>query len=160
MKVDLNTVVDLSYTLHLGDGKIIDRSQPNEPMAYLHGYSQIVPGLEAALLGMAEGESKSVVLSPEDGYGHYNADALGEVDKGLFPSEKPLQPGMQFLATAPNGEPTPVTVREINAETILVDFNHPLAGKSLHFAVTVRGVRTATAEELEHKHAHAHPHSH
>jgi FKBP-type peptidyl-prolyl cis-trans isomerase SlyD len=154
VKVEKGSVVSLDYRLHLGDGVVIDASTPDEPLSYLHGEGQIVPGLERALEGLAVGEARQVVVAPDDGYGPSDPRGLQEVPRTSFPPDVKLQEGMELLAHGPDGEPVPFVVREIHLEKVLIDLNHPLAGKTLHFDVLVREVRPATEEELEHGHVH------
>ncbi len=154
MKIGSGSVVGIDYSLHLGDGKVIDASTPGQPMTYLHGEGQIVPGLESALEGLAVGDQKKVVLQPGDGYGEHDPRGLQEVPKHAFPPGFDPQVGMELTAEGQDGEPVPFVVREVKPEAIVIDLNHPLAGKTLHFDVTVREVRAATAEELAHGHAH------
>ncbi len=164
MKISNGSVVGIDYSLHLGDGKVVDASSPGEPMTYLHGEGQIVPGLESALEGLSAGDQKQVVLAPGDGYGDHDPRGLQEVPKGAFPPGFDPQVGMELTAEGPNGEPVPFTVREVKPDAVVIDLNHPLAGKTLHFDVTVREVRAATAEEIAHGHAHGgdghHGHDH
>lgn len=154
MKVSKDCVVSLEYRLHLGDGQIIDQSQPGQALGYLHGRGQIVPGLEAQLEGLSEGESKQVVVPPALGYGEHDARGLQEVPRSMFPEDAPLRPGLSIQAQTAEGAVIPITVREIKGDAVVVDLNHPLAGKTLHFDVTVKTVRAATPEELQHGHAH------
>jgi FKBP-type peptidyl-prolyl cis-trans isomerase SlyD len=154
MKIAKDRVVELEYRLHLGDGQVIDSSEPGKPLSYLHGRGQIVPGLEGALEGMDVGEGKQVVVAPSQGYGEHDARGLQEVPRAMFPADAQLSPGMRLAAQTDGGEVIPIGIHEVKAQTVVVDLNHPLAGKTLHFDVTVRGVRDATAEELTHGHAH------
>lgn len=154
MKVGKGSVVSVDYELHLGDGKVVDASAPGEPMAYIHGEGQIVPGLERALEGMATGEAKKVVVPPEDGYGPHDARGVQEVPRDAFPADVQPAVGMELMAQGPGGEAVPFVVRELKPASVVIDLNHPLAGKTLHFAVTVREIRAATADELEHGHVH------
>jgi FKBP-type peptidyl-prolyl cis-trans isomerase SlyD len=154
MKVGKGSVVSVDYELHLGDGKVVDASGPGEPMAYIHGEGQIVPGLERALEGLSAGDAKQVVVPPQDGYGDHEAAGVQEVPKSAFPADVQPAVGMELMAQGPDGEAVPFVIRELKRESIVIDLNHPLAGKTLHFAVTVREVRAATAEELEHGHVH------
>ena len=154
MKVSKGSAVELDYTLHLGDGEVVDRSEPGEPLTYLHGESQIVPGLEAALEGLEAGASKQVVVPPSEGYGDHDPRGVQEVPRDQFPPNAPLQPGAEMLARGQDGEVVPLVIVSAGLETVTIDLNHPLAGKTLHFDVTVRSVRAATAEELEHGHVH------
>lgn len=161
MKIAKGSAVQIDYKLHLGDGDIVDASSPGEPFWYLHGEGQIVPGLESALEGLGEGESKQVVVAPADAYGERDPERVQEVPPAAFPADVKPEVGMTFVAEAPSGEALPLTVREIRPDAVVVDLNHPLAGQTLHFDVTVRGVRAATPEELQHGHVHgpgAHSH--
>jgi FKBP-type peptidyl-prolyl cis-trans isomerase SlyD len=153
MKIAKGTVVSLDYRLHLGDGVTVDASGPGEPLLYIHGEGNIVPGLERALDGLEAGASRQVVVTPEEGYGEHDPRGLQEVQKEAFGPELP-EVGDELMARGPQGETVPFVVKEVRAETVLVDLNHPLAGQTLHFEVTVADVRQATAEELEHGHAH------
>jgi FKBP-type peptidyl-prolyl cis-trans isomerase SlyD len=159
MKIEKGNVVGIDYSLHLGDGQVVDRSDPGEPLTYIQGEGQIVPGLETALEGLGIGDAKKVVVAPGEGYGEHDPRGIQEVPRGAFPSEFEPKVGMELTAEGPNGEPVPFTIREVKPDTVVIDLNHPLAGRTLHFDVTVREVRTATAEELEHGHVHG-PHGH
>ena len=154
MKIEKGSVVAIDYSLHLGDGKVIDASAPGDPLTYLHGEGQIVPGLEQALEGLAAGDARQVVVAPDQGYGTHDPEGVQEVPRTAFPKEIRPEVGMELMAQGPGGEPVPFVVRDVKLETVVIDMNHPLAGKTLHFDVTVREIRTATAEELEHGHAH------
>ena len=153
MQVSKDCVVSLEYRLHLGDGEIIDQSEPGKTLGYLHGQGQIVPGLEQQLEGMSVGESKQVVVPPGLGYGEHDPRGLQEVPRAMFPADAPLRPGLTLQAQTEKGV-IPITVRELKADSVVVDLNPPLAGKTLHFDVTVKQVRQATSEELHHGHAH------
>lgn len=153
MKVAKDRIVALDYRLHLGDGKVVDESAPGSPLAYLHGRGQIVPGLEGKLEGMDIGEARQVVVQPVDGYGEYDSRGVQEVPRAMFPPNADLKVGMMATAQTPQGE-IPFVIKEVKPESVVIDLNHPLAGKTLHFDVTVREVRDATSEELEHGHAH------
>jgi FKBP-type peptidyl-prolyl cis-trans isomerase SlyD len=159
MKIASGSVVGIDYSLHLGDGEVIDASGPGEPMTYLHGEGQIVPGLESALEGLSAGDRKQVVVEPGQGYGDHDARGIQEVPRGAFPPGFEPKVGMELTAEGPTGEPVPFSVREVRPETVVIDLNHPLAGKTLHFDITVREVRAATAEEIAHGHSHG-PHGH
>jgi FKBP-type peptidyl-prolyl cis-trans isomerase SlyD len=154
MKIASGSVVGIDYSLHLGDGKVIDASAPGEPMTYLHGEGQIVPGLEAALEGLSIGDTRQVVLSPDEGYGDHDPSGVQEVQRTAFPPGFEPKIGMELTAEGPDGEPVPFSVREVRPESVVIDLNHPLAGKTLHFDVTIREVRAATPDEIAHGHAH------
>ncbi|OJT24514.1 peptidylprolyl isomerase [Archangium sp. Cb G35] len=160
MQIAKDSVVSIDYRLHLGDGKIIDESEPGDPLVYLHGYEEIVPGLEKALEGKKAGESLKVVVEPKDGYGEYDPDGVEEVPREDFPPDMELEAGGIVSATDEDGDDVEFLVKEVRAKTVVIDFNDPMAGKTLHFDVTVREVRAATKEELEHGHAHGPGHEH
>ncbi len=161
MKIEKGNVVGIDYSLHLGDGQVVDRSDPGDPLTYLHGEGQIVPGLESALEGLAVGDSRQVVVAPADGYGEHDPRGVQEVPRTAFPPDFKPEVGMELTAQGPQGEPVPFSIREVKLESVVIDLNHPLAGKTLHFDVTVREVRPASDEEKAHGHAHgAHGHDH
>lgn len=154
MKVTNGTVVSVDYKLHLGDGKVVDSSEPGQPLHYIHGGGQIVPGLEKELEGLSTGDSKQVIVSPGDGYGQRDARRVQQVPRSAFPPGQRVESGMEFVAEDDEGQPVSVAIREVKGDTVVIDLNHPLAGKTLHFDVTVRDVRAATRDELEHGHVH------
>lgn len=160
MEIKKDTVVSVDYRLHLGDGKYIDESDASDPLVYLHGHDEVIPGLEKALEGKKAGDSLKTTIPPEDAYGEYNPEGVDEVPREEFPADLPLEEGGLVSATDEDGDDVDFLVKEIRGNTVVVDFNHPLAGKTLHYEVTVREVRAATEEELEHGHAHAPGHEH
>jgi len=140
--------VAIDYTLTLESGQEIDKSPEGEPLGFITGTGQIIPGLEKALMGRAAGDSAKLVVEPEDAYGPMKDDLLQEIPQSQFPSDIDIKPGMAFEAQGPNG-PFMITVAKINEdETVTVDLNHPMAGKQLHFDVKVLEVREPTAEEI------------
>lgn len=146
-------VVELSYVLKNSTGEELDRADQNDPLAYLHGHGNIVPGLEDALEGLKVGDKKSVVVPPDEGYGEVNPDLRLKIDRSHFPKDQKIEPGMQFVAEMGGGH-VPFLVHKVEGDMVFVDGNHPLAGETLHFDVEVIGVRDATKEELEHGHVH------
>ena len=156
-------VVVLNYTLRADDGEVIDASTKDDPMAYLHGADNIVPGLEQALTGKSVGFTGKVVVEPEDGYGEREDLPPEAVPRSAFPAEVKLAPGMQFMAEGPNDTHAPIWIAGIEGDQVFVDSQHPLAGKTLNFDVEVLDVRQATANELNHGHPHGpdgHGHHH
>ena len=140
--------VTIDYTLTLESGQEIDKSPEGQPLGFITGTGQIIPGLEKALIGRIAGDSAKVVVEPEDAYGPVKDDLFQEVPNSQFPSEVDIKAGMAFEAQGPNG-PFMITVAKINDnDTVTVDLNHPMAGKQLHFDVNVVEVREPTAEEL------------
>jgi FKBP-type peptidyl-prolyl cis-trans isomerase SlyD len=154
MKVAKSTVVTIDYTLTSDEGDVIDSSSGGEPLAYLHGFGNIVPGLENALAGRSEGESVRVKVSPEEGYGEHDPDLVHRASRQQFQGIAEVEVGMRFQAQSGDDETTVVTVVEVEGDTITLDANHPLAGANLNFDVKIVGVRPATEVELEHGHPH------
>jgi FKBP-type peptidyl-prolyl cis-trans isomerase SlyD len=157
MRIGKNSVVSIDYTLTDAAGTVLDSSQGQTPLVYLHGSGGIVSGLEEALQGKTPGENLKVTVPPARGYGERDAALLQQVPRHLFDIED-LAPGMRFHAEGEHGMQV-VTVTEVDGDSVTVDANHPLAGQTLHFDVTVIEVRAATAEELSHGHVHG-PHGH
>ena len=153
MQIGDQKVVTLHYTLTDNEGRVIDQSEDGS-FAYLHGASNIIPGLENALSGKSAGEELSVAVSPEDAYGDRDESMLQQVPKNMFEDTDQIAVGTQFHAQGPNGEMLVVTVMEVQEEHVLVDGNHPLAGVELNFDVKIIDVRNASEEEVEHGHVH------
>jgi len=159
MQITKNTVVSLSYELFDTDGKLIEKT--DGPIEYLHGgYQGIFPLVEQALAGKTAGEACRVRLEPDDGFGDYDAQLVHLEPRNKFPDN--IAVGMQFEGRGvESGTSLVYTVTNIAEDKVVVDGNHPRAGKTLHFAGTVTLVRAATAEELAHGHVHgAHGHHH
>ena len=153
MQIADRCVAMFHYTLTNDAGEVLDSSDGREPLAYLHGAGNIVPGLENALAGRSQGERFQVDVAPEEGYGVRHDELVQDVPRDAFRGVGEVEPGMQFQAQTPQGALS-VTVTKVDGDTVTVDGNHPLAGENLHFAIEVTGVREATAEELEHGHVH------
>ena len=153
MKIAEKHVVTLNYTLKDNDDNIIDKSDDGS-FCYLHGASNIIPGLENALTGKASGDEVSVSVAPEEGYGPRDDERIQEVPRDAFPPEVTIEPGMQFNAQGPEGQTVIVTIAKVEGDNVTVDGNHPLAGVTLNFDVSIADIRDASAEELEHGHVH------
>lgn len=151
MQIADDFVVSIEYTLKNDEGTIIDQSQPGQPMDYLHGHRNIIPGLENALLGKSVGESVEVRIDPAEGYGEFNPALEQVVPRERFQGVDNLEVGMQFQASTEQG-PVAVRVKKVEGEEVTVDGNHPLAGQHLNFSVTVQGLREATEEEKAQSH--------
>jgi len=147
-----DTAVRFNYILKDENGNVIDQSQ-GEPLAYLHGHNNIIPGLEKELEGKSAGDSLTAVIEPADAYGEYQEQAVQKVPRANFQGVEDIQPGMQFQSEA-EGQVMLVTVTDVNDDTVTVDANHPLAGKKLSFDVEIVEVRAATEDELNHGHIH------
>ncbi len=153
MLIANNSVVSIQYTLKNSEGTIIDHSSEGQPLNYLHGHRNIIPGLESALLDKSVGDALDVSVEPENAYGTVNPALIQEVPKEHFQGVETLEVGMRFQASTEQG-PVPVVVTKVADDVVTVDGNHPLAGQTLNFSVKVEEVREATAEELEHGHIH------
>jgi len=153
MTIAENKVVTLHYTLTDDEGTVIDKSDDGS-FLYLHGASNIIPGLENALTGKALGDELKVAVSPEEGYGERDDARLESVPREMFPTDAKVEAGMQFHAEGPEGEMMTVTVAGVEGDMVSIDGNHPLAGVQLNFDVKVIEIRDASAEELEHGHVH------
>ena len=154
MNIGEKCVVTFHYILTNSDGEELDSSAGHDPLKYLHGANNIVPGLEKGLEGKTAGDKLKVEVQPDDGYGQVNPQLVQKVPHSAFDGAPEIKPGMQFQAQGPGGEAQLITVREVTDDEITIDGNHPLAGQVLHFDVTVEDVREASEEELTHGHAH------
>jgi len=154
MQIANNSVVSIEYTLKDDKGNILDTSEGREALSYLHGASNIIPGLENALSGKTLGEELSVTVPPEEGYGQRNEQLTQVVSRDMFESIDKIEIGMQFHGQSPDEQPIIITVTAIEGDNITIDANHPLAGVNLNFDIKIIDVRDATAEELEHGHVH------
>jgi FKBP-type peptidyl-prolyl cis-trans isomerase SlyD len=146
-------VVSMEYTLRV-DGKGIDSSADGDPLEYLHGAANIIPGLEREMEGMSVGESKTVIVAPADGYGELDEETFIEAPRSEFPKDMSLVPGVEMELTGPEGHPMYARIDRLEGEMVVLNMNHPLAGAELHFDVKVVGMRDATDEEMEHGHTH------
>lgn len=153
MQIAQNTVAAFHYTLTDDAGQVIDSSNGREPLTYMHGKGQIVPGLEKQMEGRKAGDKFNADVAPAEGYGEHQAELMQEVPREAFQGVEDIQPGMQFQGRGPQGEIN-VTVTRVEDDKVFIDGNHPLAGKALHFAIEVTEVREASEEELAHGHVH------
>jgi FKBP-type peptidyl-prolyl cis-trans isomerase SlyD len=153
-RVEDGVVVSLSYKLTVG-GEVVAQTDADEPMEYLHGAENIVPGLEKALTGKQLGDRLSVTLQPDEAYGQYDEDNIEELDREDVPQVDELEQGMVIEVEDEEGYTYLAFVKEINDDVVVLDYNPPLAGKTLTYDVEVVGLREADEEEL----AHGHPHS-
>jgi FKBP-type peptidyl-prolyl cis-trans isomerase SlyD len=154
MSIKENSAVSFHYTLTDDDGQTLDSSAGKDPLAYLHGAGNIIPGLENALAGKQIGDSMVVAVTAAEGYGEVQQELIQEVPRDAFQGVDSIEVGMQFEAQTGQGGSVPVTVTAVTEELVTVDGNHPLAGKNLNFDVSIESVREATEEELEHGHVH------
>jgi len=144
----------IHYTLKNDAGEVLDSSDGGEPLAYLHGHHNIVPGLENALAGKTTGDSFNVAIAPADGYGEKQGDGPQRVHRREFPKDFPVEPGRPVPVQTEDGQHLTLWITEAKGAYVWVDVNHPLAGETLHFDVEIVAVREALAVELQHGHAH------
>lgn len=150
-----NLVVTMDYKLFV-DGELYDSSEEEGPIAFLQGHQNIIPGLEKELYGLEIGASKKVRVNPEDGYGQPDPEAVMSVPLSDMPEEIPVEVGVELELRDEDDELIAATITEVGEDFVLLDFNHPLAGKVLDFDITIRELRNASSEELDHGHIHSH----
>ena len=148
-----NLVVTLDYSLIVED-ELLESTEDGEPIQFIQGMGQIIPGLENALYGLKIGDQKQVVILPEEGYGEYDPESIQEAKKDEFSEEVPLDIGTFLDLEDDEGDILSAQIIEADEHTVTLDFNHPLAGKTLTFEITVTDIRPASEEELDHEHVH------
>ncbi len=152
-KIADGLVVSLAYILKV-DGEEVDRAERDDPFEYLHGADNIVPGLENALAGKRVGDRLTLTIAPEDGYGEYDEDEIEELDRSELPGAETLEPGTMVQLEDEDGYVYVATVARVTPDSVVLDFNPPLAGKTLDYDVEVLAVRQATSDEKLHGHVH------
>ncbi len=153
MNITKDHVVSIHYTLKDSSGKELESSFGDEPLVYLQGHKNIIPGLEEALEGKAKGDKVDVDIEPDKAYGNRNEQLVQAVPKNEFPDADNIQVGTHFEMDSPGG-PVLLVVSEIQDDKIVLDGNHPMAGMKLSFNVEVMDIRKATDEEVAHRHVH------
>lgn len=153
MNIAKDSVALFHYTLTNDKGEVLDSSSGSDPLAYLHGSGNIIPGLEKALEGKAKGDKLKVTVAPEEAYGKQDPALIQQVPRRAFQGVGDIQPGMSFSTQGPQG-PMRVVVTKILGDMVTIDGNHALAGETLTFDVEITDVRAATQEELDHGHVH------
>ena len=148
-----NQVVTLDYEMIVED-ETLESTEEGEPIVFIQGLGQIIPGLEGALYGLKVGDQKTVTIQPEDAYGEYDPESLQEVKIEEFSEEVPLDVGTFLDLRDDEDEVLSAQIIAADEETVTLDFNHPLAGKILTFKITVTNLRPPTDEELDHGHVH------
>jgi FKBP-type peptidyl-prolyl cis-trans isomerase SlyD len=154
LMIDDKLVVNMHYKLSDNDGNMLDSSEGAEPMAFLHGAGNIIPGLEKSLTGKIAGDSLKVRVEPADGYGEISPELVQTIAKSAFEDAEAVEVGMAFQAESPEGSTQHIVVKKIEGDEVTIDANHPLAGVVLNFDIDIISVRAATEEELSHGHAH------
>lgn len=158
LKIENDVVASVHYTGTLQDDSVFDSSEGRDPLAFLVGHRNMIPGFEAEMMGAVEGERRTFTLEPEKAYGERDENGVVQLPRENFPEEMEMEVGMVLVAQTQEG-PMPFRVLTIGDENVTVDFNHELAGQTLTFSVEVVELRAATDEEKEHGHAHG-PHGH
>lgn len=153
MNIAQNAVVLIHYTLTNDAGETLDSSVGGDPLAYLHGNGNLIPGLENALEGKKAGDKLSVKIAPADGYGERDKALVQRIPRRSLKGIPDIRVGMQLQAQTERG-PRTITVTQIVGDMVTVDGNHPLAGENLNFDVEIADVREASEEELSHGHVH------
>ena len=145
-----NSYATIAYTLRSADGEVLDGStlDGGEPIEYVHGYAMLVPGLEAALVGLRVGDKKDIVVSAEEGFGTRDDELVLEIDRADFPDPANVKIGDEFVAESADGEEVAMRVIAVEEQAVRVDANHPLAGVELHYTVEIQAIRDATPEEI------------
>jgi FKBP-type peptidyl-prolyl cis-trans isomerase SlyD len=148
VRIKKDCVVCIDYTIRLSTGKVVETSIGGEPLTYLQGRRQIVPGVENAVDGLEAGALLEVIVPPSEAYGDRDPAGVFVVPRSAFPDGEEIGPGMMFAASRPDGKSITFRVLEANPQLVLVDTNHPLAGETLHISIHVHSVRKATRDEL------------
>ena len=154
MQIQNNHVVSMHYTLTLESGETVDSSAEREPLQFLTGQQQIIPGLEREIMNLQPGDKKSVKVAPEDGYGLVNEDLTQTIGREQVPADVELKEGLALTGQNAEGQQFQVVVKSFNDAEVELDMNHPLAGETLHFDIEIIDVRPATPEEIDHGHVH------
>ena len=155
MSIKKDAVVEMHYTLKNDAGEVVDSSKGQDPMPFIQGRGNIIPGLEKALEGMKVGDTCDVSVKPEDAYGVHHAEGIQEIPKEALQGIENLEIGMELQSQDEQGNPFIVRIEEIKDDVVIINANHPLSGQTLHFNVSIESVREATADELEHGHVHS-----
>tara|TARA_E500000331_G_scaffold358061_1_gene422482 strand:- start:1651 stop:2115 length:465 start_codon:yes stop_codon:yes gene_type:complete len=152
MKIGTHAVMSMHYVLTDDTGEEIDSSTGQEPLTYLHGTGHLIPGLERELDGKEAGDELIAVISPEDGYGEQDETLIRQIPRTAFGDIENIEPGMQFRAGGNDDDVQIITVTKVEGDDVTVDGNHPLAGMTLNFSVSIQSVREASSEEIDHGH--------
>lgn len=148
MRIGPDTLAAVDYTLRLNSGEIVDSSEEGDPMVFQYGRGQVIPGLERELAGLQQGDQKEIRVAPEDAYGPRQAEAVHQIPLDRFPEDLRPAVGMRLTVRGPQGEEVPFTIVAVGDNSATLDFNHPLAGETLIFSVTVRDVRTTGGSRI------------
>ena len=148
MRVEAGRIVAIEYQVTLADGELVEATERGQPVQYLHGSGMLLPSLESELDQVEEGARKQFVIEAAQAYGERDESSVVTLPRTVFPATIDLSVGARLAARTSGGETYPLTVREIFSDKVVVDLNHPLAGKDLHFDVVIRAVRSAGTDEM------------
>ena len=147
MRIHTGCIVAVDYSVRLTDGRVVETSAGKAPLEYLQGAGQILPALERRLDGLEEGDRRQFIFAPDEAFGQRQDENVVSLPKAAFPADVELKPGARLAARNATGQQLTLAVQEVRADTVVVDFNHPLAGQTLFFTVAIRGVRLASDDE-------------
>lgn len=153
MTIAKDKVVSIHYTLTNDSNQVLDSSEGRDPLAYIHGYGYLIPGLEKDLDGKVAGDKLKSSVKPEEGYGLRDDTLVNKVAKANFKGDGEVTEGMQVKVDTNDG-PKIAVVKSVSGEEVTLDLNHPLAGINLNFEIEIVDIRDATKEELDHGHVH------
>ncbi|HKJ69310.1 MAG TPA: peptidylprolyl isomerase [bacterium] len=151
MKIGPDTYVKLDYNVQTTDGEQVDSSDDRGPLEFVFREGKILQALEEELEGLSPGDQKTITLKPDQAYGKYDNDAVTQIPRKKFPEDEEIKPGMEFVAQVPDQDERVVVVKQVDEEKVTIDFNHPLAGKTLQFNIFVQEVRQAEDEDYTEK---------
>ena len=160
LMIGKHSVVSIHYTLKEDAGEVMDSSEGAEPLVYLHGENNLIPGLESELQGKVTGAKFVATIAAKDAYGEVSEEFVQTIKKDMFQDVDSVEVGMTFVSQGEGGQQRQVRVTTVEGEEVTIDANHPMAGKTLHFDVEVVAVREATDQETEHGHVHQGGHDH
>ncbi len=143
MKIGPGKFVKVDYNVQTTDGEQVDSSDDRGPLEFVYGEGKVLKSLEEGLKGLGVGDQKTITLKPKQAYGEYDNDAVTKIPRDKFPEDEKIKPGMEFVAQVPDRDERVVMVKDVTQNEVTIDFNHPLAGKTLKFNVFVQEVREA-----------------
>ena len=139
--------VVLEYEGKLDSGEIFDSSKGKEPLCFIAGKKQVIDGFDKAVIGMQKGEEKEFHIEAKDAYGEIKPELMKEIPKGLVKTDKEIKAGMVLIMATPDGHQIPLLIKEVKKDTVVLDMNHPLAGKNLNFKIKILDIKEVTKEE-------------
>lgn len=151
MEIGGDTFVKMDYNVQTTDGEHVDSSDERGALEFVYGEGRILPALEKKLEGLTVGDEKTITLKPKEAYGEYDKEAVTQIPRSKFPEDEDIKPGMEFVAQVPDQDERVVIIKDVNDKEVTIDFNHPLAGKTLKFNVFIQEVREAEKSDYKSK---------